>query len=594
MRVVHTEAHLSNALQLTRREAETIFGDGTIYMEKFLTSPRHIEVQVIADQHGNAIHLGERDCSSQRRHQKVIEEAPAPGITAEQRAEIGGVCVEACKRIGYRGAGTFEFLYDDGHFYFIEMNTRIQVEHPVSELITGVDLIKEQIRVAAGDRLSYTQDDIVVRGHAIECRINAEDPETFMPCPGTISGFHAPGGPGIRVDSHIYDGYRVPPNYDSMIGKLIAHGEDREVAIARMRMALDETVLNGIKTNIPLHKWLLLDQGLSKAVSISTTSKSASQTGRHTGSNSDPAGVNRPQTLMSWLELSVRVSRQNAPLVESLLQNEPVLALTLTDDADDPVLEPGVGETPLWPSVCVTALFSGDTPVEPLTRMLSLVPGVDRPHQVNFRKFEDQQWERVWLDRFKPMQFGSGLWIVPGDAQIPASAAMLCVWIPGWRLALAPIRPPTCVWSGWMAMISMLRPVVDYGCGSGVLGITAAIKGAETVICVDNDPQALTATADNAQRNGVQDKVEVMSPEQFKPQQADVVLANILAGPLVELAPRLSALSGRVGHWYSPVFLRSRQKRSKMLMQPISRPEKEGIGWLGASDRNKGLAMEAR
>jgi len=261
MRVVHTEAHLSNALQLTQQEAQTIFGDGTIYMEKFLLNPRHVEVQVMADQHGNAIHLGERDCSTQRRHQKVIEEAPAPGITPEQRAEIGGICTEACKRIGYRGAGTFEFLYDDGHFYFIEMNTRIQVEHPVSELITGVDLIKEQIRVAAGEKLSYSQDDIVINGHAIECRINAEDPETFMPCPGTVEDFHAPGGPGIRVDSHIYDGYRVPPNYDSMIGKLIAHGEDRETAIARMRMALDETVLDGIKTNIPLHKWLLLDPG---------------------------------------------------------------------------------------------------------------------------------------------------------------------------------------------------------------------------------------------------------------------------------------------------------------------------------------------
>ena len=264
MRVVNTEAHLSNALQLTRREAETIFGDPTIYMEKFLTSPRHIEVQVIADQHGNAIHLGERDCSSQRRHQKVIEEAPAPGITPQERAEIGGVCVEACKRIAYRGAGTFEFLYDNGHFYFIEMNTRIQVEHPVSELITGVDLIREQIRVAAGEKLSYTQEDIVIRGHAIECRINAEDPETFMPCPGTISDFHAPGGPGVRVDSHIYDGYKVPPHYDSMIGKLITHGEDRDSAIARMQMALDETVLDGIKTNIPLHKWLLNDQGFVK------------------------------------------------------------------------------------------------------------------------------------------------------------------------------------------------------------------------------------------------------------------------------------------------------------------------------------------
>jgi len=264
MRVVHTEAHLSNALQLTQQEAQTIFGDGTIYMEKFLENPRHVEVQVMADQHGNAIHLGERDCSAQRRHQKVIEEAPAPGVTPEQRAEIGGVCVEACKRIGYRGAGTFEFLLDGGRFYFIEMNTRIQVEHPVSELITGVDLIKEQIRVAAGKKLSYTQDDIVIRGHAIECRINAEDPVTFMPCPGTIDGFHAPGGPGIRVDSHIYDSYKVPPNYDSMIGKVIAHGEDRETAIARMRMALDETVLNGIKTNIPLHKWLLRDPGFVK------------------------------------------------------------------------------------------------------------------------------------------------------------------------------------------------------------------------------------------------------------------------------------------------------------------------------------------
>lgn len=264
MRVVHTEAHLSNALQLTQQEAQTIFGDGTIYMEKFLENPRHVEVQVMADQHGNAIHLGERDCSTQRRHQKVIEEAPAPGITPEQRAEIGAVCVEACKRIGYRGAGTFEFLYDHGRFYFIEMNTRIQVEHPVSELVTGVDLIKEQIRVAAGERLAYTQDDIVIRGHAIECRINAEDPETFMPCPGMIDGFHAPGGPGIRVESHIYDGYKVPPHYDSMIGKIIAHGEDRETAIARMRMALDEMVLNGIKTNIPLHKWLLHDPGFLK------------------------------------------------------------------------------------------------------------------------------------------------------------------------------------------------------------------------------------------------------------------------------------------------------------------------------------------
>jgi len=264
MRVVHTEAHLHNALQLTRQEAQTVFGDPTVYLEKYLENPRHIEVQVLADQHGNAIHLGERDCSTQRRHQKVIEEAPAPGITPEQREEIGSICVEACKRIGYRGAGTFEFLYDDGRFYFIEMNTRIQVEHPVTERITGVDLVREQILIAAGDRLTHRQEDIQIRGHAIECRINAEDPETFMPSPGLIEGFHAPGGPGIRVESHIYDGYRVPPNYDSMIGKIISHGENRDMAIARMRVALDEMVLNGIKSNIPLHKWILWDRGFLK------------------------------------------------------------------------------------------------------------------------------------------------------------------------------------------------------------------------------------------------------------------------------------------------------------------------------------------
>jgi len=261
MRVVNTEAHLSNALQLTRQEALSAFGDATVYLEKYLENPRHIEIQVIADQHGNAVHLGERDCSTQRRHQKVIEEAPAPGITQAQRAEIGAVCVEACRRIGYRGAGTFEFLYDQGRFYFIEMNTRIQVEHPVTERITGIDLVREQILVASGLPLSFSQDDVQIRGHAIECRINAEDPETFRPWPGMIQGFHAPGGPGIRCDTHVYDGYRVPPNYDSMIGKIIAHGQDRDMAIARMRVALDEMVLNGIRTNVPLHKWLLWDPG---------------------------------------------------------------------------------------------------------------------------------------------------------------------------------------------------------------------------------------------------------------------------------------------------------------------------------------------
>ena len=259
MRVVHSEAALLTTLDLTRSEANAAFSNPTVYMEKYLDHPRHVEIQVLADIHGHAIYLGERDCSMQRRHQKVIEEAPAPGISAAQRRKIGLVCVEACQRIGYRGAGTFEFLYQDGEFYFIEMNTRVQVEHPVTELLTGVDIVKEQLRIAAGHPLSYRQEDIHVRGHAVECRLNAEDPETFAPSPGTVTQYHAPGGPGIRVDSHLYNGYRVPPNYDSMIGKLIAHGETRETAIARMRGALVELVIEGIKTNAPLHRRILSD-----------------------------------------------------------------------------------------------------------------------------------------------------------------------------------------------------------------------------------------------------------------------------------------------------------------------------------------------
>ena len=259
MRVVHTEAHLSNALQLTRQEAQSTFGDATVYLEKYLLNPRHIEIQVMADQHGHAVHFGERDCSTQRRHQKIIEEAPAPGISQQQRDRIGAICVDACKRIDYRGAGTFEFLYDEGRFYFIEMNTRIQVEHPVTEMITGIDLVQEQILVAAGDKLRFRQKDIPLRGHAIECRINAEDPYRFTPSPGRITSYHPPGGPGIRVDSHIYQGYTVPPYYDSMVGKVIAYGASREQAIARMRIALSEMVVEGIQTNIPLHRELIND-----------------------------------------------------------------------------------------------------------------------------------------------------------------------------------------------------------------------------------------------------------------------------------------------------------------------------------------------
>jgi len=259
MRVVHTEAALLNAVNMTRGEAQAAFGNATVYMEKFLENPRHIEIQVLADSHKNAIYLGERDCSMQRRHQKIIEEAPAPELTEKQREKIGERCADACRKIGYRGAGTFEFLYEDAEFYFIEMNTRIQVEHPVTEMVTGVDLVQEQIRIAAGEKLRFRQKDIVVRGHAIECRINAEDPYRFTPSPGRITSYHPPGGPGIRVDTHIYAGYTVPPNYDSMVGKLIAYGATRDQAIRRMRIALSEMVLEGINTNIALHRELLHD-----------------------------------------------------------------------------------------------------------------------------------------------------------------------------------------------------------------------------------------------------------------------------------------------------------------------------------------------
>ena len=264
MRVVHTEASLLNAVSTTKSEAQSAFGNPEVYMEKFLENPRHIEIQVLADDYKNAIWLGERDCSMQRRHQKVIEEAPAPDIPRRLVDRIGDRCAEACRKIGYRGAGTFEFLYENGEFYFIEMNTRIQVEHPVTELITGLDLVQEQIRIAAGEKLRYRQRDIRLIGHAIECRINAEDPFTFIPSPGKITSWHAPGGPGMRVDSHVYAGYKVPPYYDSMIGKIIAYGSTREQAIHRMQVALTEMVVEGIHTNLDLHRELMHDPSFIK------------------------------------------------------------------------------------------------------------------------------------------------------------------------------------------------------------------------------------------------------------------------------------------------------------------------------------------
>ncbi|HCE9704936.1 acetyl-CoA carboxylase biotin carboxylase subunit [Pseudomonas aeruginosa] len=264
MRVVYDESELIKSAKLTRTEAGAAFGNPMVYLEKFLTNPRHVEVQVLSDGQGNAIHLGDRDCSLQRRHQKVIEEVPAPGIDEKARQEVFARCVQACIEIGYRGAGTFEFLYENGRFYFIEMNTRVQVEHPVSEMVTGVDIVKEMLRIASGEKLSIRQEDVVIRGHALECRINAEDPKTFMPSPGKVKHFHAPGGNGVRVDSHLYSGYSVPPNYDSLVGKVITYGADRDEALARMRNALDELIVDGIKTNTELHKDLVRDAAFCK------------------------------------------------------------------------------------------------------------------------------------------------------------------------------------------------------------------------------------------------------------------------------------------------------------------------------------------
>ena len=264
MRVVHSEASLLNAITLTQAESKSAFDSDIVYMEKYLENPRHIEVQILADNYGNVVHLGERDCSMQRRHQKVIEEAPAHGISDEQRQNIGNRCVKACQEIGYRSAGTFEFLYQDDQFYFIEMNARLQVEHPVTEMITGIDIVKEQMNIASGKKLSFSQSDVYMQGHAIECRINAEDPKSFLPSPGLISLWHPPGGPGIRTDSHVYTGYEVPPFYDSMIGKIIAHGNNRHTALSRMKTALSEMVIEGIKSNIPLHQEVLQHSAFEK------------------------------------------------------------------------------------------------------------------------------------------------------------------------------------------------------------------------------------------------------------------------------------------------------------------------------------------
>ena len=369
MRVVHTEAALLNAVTLTKTEAGAAFGNPEVYMEKYLENPRHVEIQVLADEFKNAVWLGERDCSMQRRHQKVIEEAPAPGIPRKIIERIGDRCAEACRKMGYRGAGTFEFLYENGEFYFIEMNTRVQVEHPVTEMITGVDIVQEQIRIAAGEKLSFRQRDIELKGHAIECRINAEDPFKFTPSPGKIISWHAPGGPGIRVDSHAYAGYYVPPHYDSMVGKVIAYGATRDQAIRRMQIALSEMVVEGIQTNIPLHRELMIDARFieggtnihyleQKLAAKPTLSKD--ELCRH-------RFLTARTKLMAWIEIVIEIARDHAETISDALMEAGALSVSV-EDADlgteaeqplfgEPGMEPGAAA---WERSRVVALTESD------------------------------------------------------------------------------------------------------------------------------------------------------------------------------------------------------------------------------------------
>ena len=367
MRVVHSDAALFNAVSITRAEALSAFGSDQVYMEKFLEHPRHIEFQVLADSHGNAVHLGERDCSMQRRHQKVVEESPAPGISEEERQRMGQRCVEACLKIGYRGAGTFEFLYQDGQFFFIEMNTRVQVEHPVTELVTGIDIVKTQLAIAAGERLPFAQEDIRWRGHAIECRINAEDPKSFVPSPGTVSLWHPPGGPGIRVDSHMYSGYAVPPYYDSLIAKVIAHGEHRRAAIARMT-----TALAGNRRRRHQHQHSAAPGDLP----------ARRLQGRRDGYPLPRAATRLEVTaagVVSRQQLTLEIAAADVPKAEALLTLAGAETIALHDAADDPVFEPEPSTAPLWPNVTLRALFAADADLAPLRTLLATIfPADDR------------------------------------------------------------------------------------------------------------------------------------------------------------------------------------------------------------------------
>ena len=481
MRVVHTEAALVSAVSLTRTEAQAAFGNPTVYMEKFLGNPRHIEIQVLADEHKNAVYLFERDCSMQRRHQKIIEEAPAPGLSARALTRIGERCADACRKIGYRGAGTFEFLFQDDEFFFIEMNTRIQVEHPVTELTTGIDLVQEQIRVAAGQKLRFRQRDIVRRGHAIECRICAEDPYTFVPSPGRITSYHAPGGPGIRVDSHVYHNYFVPPYYDSMIGKVIAYGDTREQAIARMRIALSEMVVEGIKTNIPLHQELLLDEKfLRGGASIHYLEEKLAKR-KQVGWRSEPR-VTTPRLPVELLALRFDTDAVAADAWADALVEAGALSVDIADaraETPDEVPmygEPGMAAVTGWPLNRLTALFPAATSLAAALAGLAASGKVLPPHETF--TVAEQDWVRATQAQFTPLRIADGLWVVPSWCEPVDPAAINLALDPGLAFGTGS-HPTTRLCLEWLAReLRRGESVLDYGCGSGILAIAACRLGA--------------------------------------------------------------------------------------------------------------------
>ena len=447
MRVVHAESNLLSSIQITKSEAKAAFGDATVYLEKFLEKPRHVEVQVLADKHGNAIHLFDRDCSLQRRHQKVLEEAPAPKVDPKARAQVFEACVTACRNMGYVGAGTFEFLYEDGRFYFIEMNTRVQVEHPVSEMVTGIDIVHEQISVAAGNPLSVQQDEIKLNGHAIECRINAENPDTFLPSPGLISRYHPPGGPGVRVDSHIYSGYPVPPYYDSMIAKFITHGATREEALRRMEIALSESLIDGIQTNIPLQQDIVTDgKFLSGPVSIHYLET-------------------KIRSIMTkFRQLTVLAAGNQVELLEELLFLANAQAVTLVDNGDTPILEPPVGSHPVWPQTEIKALFYDERAHSEILRDIAMYfqranIQIQLPNELTL--LPDQDWLGASLDSFKPVKIG-GFWVKPSwnDDPIPDDLTLLNL-DPGLAFGTG-MHPTTQLCLEWLSANPPLGQTMDH------------------------------------------------------------------------------------------------------------------------------------